>query len=189
MAKVGFHRTGLRLEARGGSADEHGSRRRVGGDGGHGDAEARRDGEMEARRDGETEARGWPEDGAAESEDEGKVEEEVVGVGVLARQELPRYAQTTPQLVDAWMTGSMWTSFATPETGWYGYMLLGATAVGFVVAIYIIVLSKFMPVTGSPLVDYISQDHYYSVLIPYLAPVALVYVYFSWLSFKFYRHN
>ena len=105
------------------------------------------------------------------------------------QQNLPRYAQTMPQMVDAWMTGSMWTSFAPDETAWYGYALLAASGVAFVGAFYAIVFSKLLPVTGAPPVDAVGEDTYFCLLIPYLAPVALVYVYFSWLSFKFYRHN
>lgn len=49
--------------------------------------------------------------------------------------------------------------------------------------------SKFLPRTGNPLVDFISKDWYYSLLLPMSVPVTLVGLYLNWLALKFFKHN
>ncbi len=43
--------------------------------------------------------------------------------------------------------------------------------------------------SGNPLVDFLSTDWYYALLLPMSVPVTLVAVYLNWLAMKFFRHN
>jgi hypothetical protein len=71
----------------------------------------------------------------------------------------------------------------------WGRMLIFGAAVFFVVSVYCIVGSKLLPYLGNPLLDFIKDDYYYSLLLPLLLPTLILALYLNWLSMKFYRHN
>jgi hypothetical protein len=71
----------------------------------------------------------------------------------------------------------------------YGYGLLILTFGFFVVLSYILVVSKLLPPTGHPILDWIRSDMYYCVLLPLSIPAGVVFVYLNWMSLKFFRHN
>ena len=52
-----------------------------------------------------------------------------------------------------------------------------------------IVISKLMPISANPWIAAVQQDQFYSLLLPCLLPVALLFVYLNWLGMKLYRHN
>ncbi|KAJ2874986.1 multisubstrate pseudouridine synthase 7, partial [Coemansia asiatica] len=52
------------------------------------------------------------------------------------------------------------------DTPLYGVFLLGVTSVVFVVSMYALVVSKFMPYTGIALLDAIKDDDYFCLLVP-----------------------
>eukprot|EP00742_Colponemidia_sp_Colp-10_P007081 GILJ01007603.1.p1 GENE.GILJ01007603.1~~GILJ01007603.1.p1 ORF type:complete len:100 (-),score=6.61 GILJ01007603.1:129-428(-) len=70
-----------------------------------------------------------------------------------------------------------------------GYLLLFGCFVFFVVSMYSLVFSKWMPTTGHPVLDWISSDHYYCLLVPLLIPTTFLAIYFNWVAMKFFRHN
>ncbi|KAL1917274.1 uncharacterized protein VTP21DRAFT_4930 [Calcarisporiella thermophila] len=77
-----------------------------------------------------------------------------------------------------------------PNTTWlWGYALLITTFVMFVVGMYAVVVSKFMPVTGNKILDAIKEDVYYSALVPLTLPVTVWAVLWNWLGMKYFRHN
>ena len=69
-----------------------------------------------------------------------------------------------------------------PDHTWImGLFLLLGTYAMFVVSMYAIVVSKYMPVTGNKLLDWIREDRYYCYLIPLtFAPVTLTAVTWNW---------
>jgi hypothetical protein len=75
------------------------------------------------------------------------------------------------------------------ETALWGWIVLLTTLVSYVVAMYALVVSKFMPDLGNPILDWIKHDYYYSSLVTVLIPVTVIFVYLNWLSLKFFRHN
>ncbi len=70
-----------------------------------------------------------------------------------------------------------------------GWLLLIGTFLFFSCGIYATVISKFMPVVGHFVLDFLREDYFYSLLIPLLIPVAIVTIYLNWLGLKFFRHN
>jgi len=75
------------------------------------------------------------------------------------------------------------------ETALWGWVVLLATLVTYVVAMYALVVSKFLPYSGNMILDWIKDDYYYSSLVMVMIPVTVIFVYFNWLSLKFFRHN
>ncbi len=68
------------------------------------------------------------------------------------------------------------------DTALTGYLLLGGSFVFFVVGMYSCLVSKSMPVLGHPLLDFLRDDYYYSLLVPLLIPVFVVAVYLNWCA-------
>lgn len=75
------------------------------------------------------------------------------------------------------------------ETVLWGWIVLLLTLVGYIIGMYALVVSKIMPETGNPILDWIKHDYYYSSLVTVMLPVTVIFVYFNWLSLKFFRHN
>jgi hypothetical protein len=71
----------------------------------------------------------------------------------------------------------------------YGFAILCATIGFFVIAVYMLFVSKLMPYTGHAVLDWIKVDRYYCLLLPITIPVGIVFVYLNWMSLKFFRHN
>ncbi|RIA93745.1 phosphatidylinositol N-acetylglucosaminyltransferase subunit Y-domain-containing protein [Glomus cerebriforme] len=74
-------------------------------------------------------------------------------------------------------------------TALWGWFLLFAAYFIFVVSMYAIVVSKFVPETGNKTLDWIKKDEYYCLLIPLTLPVTIYAIFFNWLGMKFFRHN
>lgn len=70
-----------------------------------------------------------------------------------------------------------------------GYLLLITTYFIFLISMYAIVVSKWMPITGNKILDWIAQDTYYCYFIPMIIPVFLLTVIINWLGMKFFRQN
>ena len=49
--------------------------------------------------------------------------------------------------------------------------------------------SKFLSNTGNPLIDFLSDDWHYSLLLPMCIPATLLAIYLNWFALKFFRHN
>ncbi|ORY05858.1 hypothetical protein K493DRAFT_192505, partial [Basidiobolus meristosporus CBS 931.73] len=75
------------------------------------------------------------------------------------------------------------------STQFWGYVLLIATYVLFVLFMYAIVVSKLMPYTGNKYLDWIKEDTYYCLLIPVTWFVSVYAVFWNWMGMKFFRHN
>ncbi|KAG5463543.1 MAG: phosphatidylinositol N-acetylglucosaminyltransferase subunit Y-domain-containing protein, partial [Olpidium bornovanus] len=102
---------------------------------------------------------------------------------------LAPYAQA-PRIRNYTRKNTIYISQAEPDTtGLMGWALLLCTYVAFVALGYAAVVSKFMPRTGNKILDYISDDNYYSVLIPVTLPVAIFWAFFNWLGLKTFRTN
>jgi len=71
----------------------------------------------------------------------------------------------------------------------WGWALLLATFALFVVALLCAVVSKVLPHTNSTLFDALKDDWYYCFLVPLTIPMTFIFIYFNWLSMKFFRHN
>jgi hypothetical protein len=78
---------------------------------------------------------------------------------------------------------------ARDNTHLYGYAVLTSSFLFFSTTMYWVLVSKFMPDTGNPLLDWIKHDEYYCLVVLSCIPVSFVIVYFNWLAFKFFRHN
>lgn len=63
------------------------------------------------------------------------------------------------------------------------------TYVFFIVSMYAMVVSKFMPETGNKLLDWIRDDDYYCILIPSTLVATVYTVTANWLGLKIFRHN
>ncbi len=81
------------------------------------------------------------------------------------------------------------TSRGLDFTFLYGYLLLICTFIFFVGTMYTLTVSKFMPNTGNAILDAIKADDYYCLLIPVTILVTWLFIYFNWMSLKFFRHN
>mmetsp|Transcript_26044 Transcript_26044/g.65443 ORF Transcript_26044/g.65443 Transcript_26044/m.65443 type:complete len:98 (-) Transcript_26044:958-1251(-) len=77
----------------------------------------------------------------------------------------------------------------TDLTPLWGYVILVAVSIFFVLCMYMLVFSKLLPETGVELLDWIKHDRYYCYLAPATVPVTVGFIYFNWLSLKFFRHN
>ena len=71
----------------------------------------------------------------------------------------------------------------------WGRTLIVGAAIFFIVNVYCIVGSKLLPDLGNPVLDFIKNDTYYSLLLPLVIPTLILAFYLNWLSMKFYRHN
>ncbi|KAI9500916.1 phosphatidylinositol N-acetylglucosaminyltransferase subunit Y [Coemansia spiralis] len=71
----------------------------------------------------------------------------------------------------------------------YGYALLALTAALFVLAMYALVVSKFMPHTGVAFLDSVKDDRYFCLLMPMTGLSFVFAVFWNWLGMKFFRHN
>lgn len=70
------------------------------------------------------------------------------------------------------------------STVFYGYLILVATFITFVVSLYAILISDFVPLTGNRILDAIKEDQYYCLLVPISIPVTVYTVFFNWLGMK-----
>ncbi|KAF9978735.1 hypothetical protein BGZ73_000745 [Actinomortierella ambigua] len=61
--------------------------------------------------------------------------------------------------------------------------------IGFVVSMYALVVSNYMPETKNPILDWIKHDSHYCMLVPVTLPVTILAVLFNWLGMKLFRHN
>jgi phosphatidylinositol N-acetylglucosaminyltransferase subunit Y len=68
-------------------------------------------------------------------------------------------------------------------------VILVAVSLFYMLSIYMLVVSKLLPATGIEPLDWIQQDQYYCYLVPATIPVTVGFIYFNWLSLKFFRHN
>ncbi len=67
-------------------------------------------------------------------------------------------------------------------------IILGA--ITFIFSLYAFVLSKVvMPFTGNKILDWVKRDEYYICLMPSLLVTGTIFVYFNWLSMKYFRHG
>ena len=71
----------------------------------------------------------------------------------------------------------------------YGWLLLFVTFVFFVTTMYCVIVSKLVPKTGHPVLDWLHDDTYYSLLVPNTVLVLVMTAYLNWLGLKFFRHN
>lgn len=72
---------------------------------------------------------------------------------------------------------------------WYGAGTVIFAATFFCLSMFAIVGAKWLPPSDNPLVDFLREDKYYSVLLPMALPTTFVAVYISWLGLKLFRHN
>ncbi len=70
-----------------------------------------------------------------------------------------------------------------------GWILLFVTFLFFTVGMYSVLISKFMPVVGHPVLDFLREDFHYTLLPVFIIPVFIIVVYLNWLGMKFFRHN
>ncbi|KAG0257950.1 hypothetical protein DFQ27_004887 [Actinomortierella ambigua] len=61
--------------------------------------------------------------------------------------------------------------------------------IGFVVSMYALVVSTYMPETKNQILDWIKHDSHYCMLVPVTLPVTILVVLFNWLGMKLFRHN
>jgi phosphatidylinositol N-acetylglucosaminyltransferase subunit Y len=73
----------------------------------------------------------------------------------------------------------------------WGVALVAISFGWFFITIFAIVGTKLLPSgpTGVPVLDYLRNDWYYSLLVPLTIPVALVAIYLNWLGMKLFRHS
>eukprot|EP00826_Nyctotherus_ovalis_P015893 TRINITY_DN14559_c0_g1_i2.p1 TRINITY_DN14559_c0_g1~~TRINITY_DN14559_c0_g1_i2.p1 ORF type:complete len:106 (-),score=29.32 TRINITY_DN14559_c0_g1_i2:134-451(-) len=56
--------------------------------------------------------------------------------------------------------------------------------------LYWIAISKMLPHTGHPFLDWLKNDTFYCILVPVLlGPVLVILIYFNWLAIKYFRHT
>ncbi|TPX72354.1 hypothetical protein SpCBS45565_g00438 [Spizellomyces sp. 'palustris'] len=81
----------------------------------------------------------------------------------------------------------------TDRTPLYGWMLLIATGIYFVVGMYMLVSlgrpRKESITISTKSSSRVAPDTYYTFLIPLLGPVTVFFIFFNWLGLKFFRHN
>ncbi|KAJ1879684.1 hypothetical protein H4R99_004920 [Coemansia sp. RSA 1722] len=75
------------------------------------------------------------------------------------------------------------------DTPVYGMVLLAVTVVVFVVSVYALVVSKFMPYTGVVVLDAVKDDDYFCLLVPITGLSFNFAVFWNWLGMKYFRHN
>ncbi|KAJ1991197.1 hypothetical protein GGI26_004334 [Coemansia sp. RSA 1358] len=92
----------------------------------------------------------------------------------------PRYTRNQPMRLLA---------HEPDNTPVYGYALLALTAALFVLAMYALVVSKFMPHTGVAFLDSVKDDRYFCLLMPMTGLSFVFAVFWNWLGMKFFRHN
>jgi hypothetical protein len=51
------------------------------------------------------------------------------------------------------------------------------------------VVAKFMPETGYPLLDFFRHDEYYCYVVPLTILPSLIALYLNWVSIEFYKHG
>eukprot|EP00922_Rhytidocystis_sp_ex-Travisia-forbesii_P014387 GHVS01021544.1.p1 GENE.GHVS01021544.1~~GHVS01021544.1.p1 ORF type:complete len:201 (-),score=21.51 GHVS01021544.1:150-752(-) len=101
---------------------------------------------------------------------------------------------------NARMTSQRWTncsrmnflnalSDAGGETTAQLYCLVAVCSLYLFASCYLMVLSKLLPKTGIFIIDAIRDDWYYSIWLPFLFPTTILFVYWNWLSMKFFKHS
>jgi len=71
----------------------------------------------------------------------------------------------------------------------YGIAIAVSVSCLLALLFYALAISKLLPDTGFVLLDAIKHDRYYSYLLAATIPVTLIFIYFNWLSLKFFRHS
>ncbi|RKP26975.1 phosphatidylinositol N-acetylglucosaminyltransferase subunit Y-domain-containing protein [Syncephalis pseudoplumigaleata] len=74
-------------------------------------------------------------------------------------------------------------------TPFWGWVLLIGTYMMFVSGMYAAFVSKWMPDTGSAILDWIRNDQYYCLLVPLSLPLFIYAVTCNWMGMKLFRHN
>jgi phosphatidylinositol glycan anchor class Y biosynthesis protein len=75
------------------------------------------------------------------------------------------------------------------ETWKWGLGLLLLSGFVFIFCFYAAFVSSFVEPTGIEFLDWISEDRYYSYLVPLTLPVAVVLMMINWVGFKIFKHN
>ncbi len=70
-----------------------------------------------------------------------------------------------------------------------GWVLLFATCVFFIAAMYALVVSKLMPFTGIALLDSLKSDWYYCFLWSSMVPAFGLFILCNWITVKFFLNN
>ncbi|RHZ74367.1 hypothetical protein Glove_225g65 [Diversispora epigaea] len=90
-------------------------------------------------------------------------------------------------------TNNRYSSPSEPENpdtaALWGCILLFSTFWMFVLSLYSIVMSEYVPETGNTTLDWIKKDEHYCLLIPITLPVAVYAIFWNWLGMKFFKHN
>ena len=74
--------------------------------------------------------------------------------------------------------------------GILGYALIITAVLIFTYSLYAFIISKlFMPYTGNKILDWIKDDEYYCCLIPCTMLSTVIFMYFNWVSMKYFRHS
>lgn len=53
---------------------------------------------------------------------------------------------------------------------------------------YTIMVAKFIPMTGVPLLDFFREDHYFCYLLPLTFVPTFALLYFNWITLELYKH-
>jgi hypothetical protein len=76
------------------------------------------------------------------------------------------------------------------NTVFWGWIIMGLTLLSLSAFLFTAFISKWIPETGSPFLDWLKHDQYYSYLwVIIVFPVSILFVYMNWLCLKVFRHN
>jgi Phosphatidylinositol N-acetylglucosaminyltransferase subunit Y len=70
-----------------------------------------------------------------------------------------------------------------------GWCLMISTCILFPFLVYIMFVSKLVPKTGHAILDWISEDTYYTLLLPQTVIATIATVWLNWTGLKLFRHN
>lgn len=71
----------------------------------------------------------------------------------------------------------------------WGHLTILFTFISFIILTFWMFGSKFLPVTGNPIIDFMREDYHYCTVIPLLYPVFFIFIYKNWSAMKAFRHN
>eukprot|EP00922_Rhytidocystis_sp_ex-Travisia-forbesii_P060698 GHVS01089979.1.p1 GENE.GHVS01089979.1~~GHVS01089979.1.p1 ORF type:complete len:221 (-),score=33.56 GHVS01089979.1:98-760(-) len=75
------------------------------------------------------------------------------------------------------------------ETTAWRYCLMVGVVLYLFACLYMMAISKLLPRTGISFLDAIKDDWYYSIWLPFLFPTTVVFVYWNWVSMKYFSRS
>ncbi|KAK4254027.1 hypothetical protein QN277_009460 [Acacia crassicarpa] len=77
---------------------------------------------------------------------------------------------------------------SSKDDKFWGWIFISLGSIFLVAYFFAAIISKLLPPSNIALISAVQNDWYYCFLVPLTLPIAMVAVYFHWLSMKMFKH-